>query len=318
MNTHKMLGMIGIALLCTLALVGAVAAIPVQITRVEIDDHKLDHDQTNRLDVLRDNKVEFEVMLEASQDVDDVEVEVFVSGFEHNQELRLSDHVGPFDMDANVTYRKTLSIVFPDLVDEDDYKVRVVVTDRNGDEVFENYNIKMDVERHDLKIVDAIFTPSRRIQAGQALLSVVRVENFGEQDEEDVKAMVSVPELGMSASHYFNEIESGDEKSSEELYLPFAKCAKPGLYDLVITVDYNDGFDKTGVKGQIEVLENPACAAKDAVEVQMPPAPAQDAVEAVPRTNKIRTALEVILLVLVALLVLIGLVIGFTKMGNQE
>lgn len=320
MNTQKMFGMIGLVLLCTLALVGAVAAIPVNITRVEIDDHKIDADQTNRLDVLRDDKVEIEVTLEASEDADDVEVQVFVSGFEHNKDLRISDAIGPFDMDANVTYRKTFHITFPDLVDEDDYKVRVVVSDRDGQELVENYNVKIDVERHDLKIVDATFTPSRRVQAGQALLSVVRVENFGERDEKDVKVTVSVPALGLSASDYLDEIEGDDEEETEELYMKVPKCAEPGVYDMTIQVEYNDGFDRTNAQGKIEVLENPDCAKDDkTVEVQMPPAqPANETVEAVPKTSKVRTALEVILLVLVALLVLVGLVIGFTKMNSAE
>ncbi len=165
MNTHKTFGIVGIVLLCALALVGAVSAIPVNITRVEIDDQKILPDQTNRLDVLRDSKVDFEVLLEASQDIDDVEVEVFVSGFEHNKDLRLSDHAGPFDMDANITYRKNLQITFPDLVEEDNYKVRVVVTDRDGQEVIENYNIKMDVQRHELAVADVTFTPSKQVQA---------------------------------------------------------------------------------------------------------------------------------------------------------
>ncbi len=318
MNMHKTIGMMSVLLLCTLALVGAVAAIPVNITRVEIDDHKIDSDQVNRLDVLRDNKVDFEVTLEASQDTDDVEVEVLVSGYEHNRERRLSDTIGPFDMDANVTYRKHLQITFPELVDEDDYKVRVIVTDRNGQEVIANYNVKIDVDRHDLKIVDALFTPSRHVQAGQALLSIVRIENFGEKDEEDVKVTVAVPALGISASDYLDEIESGDEEETEELYLRLPKCAQPGVYDMMVTAQYNEGFDRTSIEGKLEVLENPDCAKKETVEVQTPPKTAEPQVDAVPRTNKIRTALEVVLLVLVALLVLIGLVIGFTRMGKDE
>jgi hypothetical protein len=312
--------MFGIVLLCALALVGAVAAIPVDITRVEIDDHALQPGQTNRLDVLRDNRVEFEVTLEATADTDDVEVTVFVSGFDHNSELRLSDSVGPFDMDANVTYRKTLFITFPDLTEEDDYKVRVIVTDRDGDEVIENYNIKIDVPRHEIKIVDAIFTPSRHVQAGQALLTIVRLENFGEKDEEDIKVTVSVPALGISATDYLDEVEYGDEEETEELYLRLPKCAEPGVYDMVIQAQYNDGFDRTAVEGQIEVLENPECnKQEDVVEVQMPPAqPANDTVDAVPRTTKVRKALEVILLVLVALLVIVGLIIGFSRMGSEE
>lgn len=319
MNTHKAFGMFGIVLLCTLALVGAVAAIPVNITRVEIDDHAILPDESNRLDVLRDNKVDFEVLLEASEDADDVEVQVFVSGFEHNTELRLSDSVGPFDMDANVTYRKTLQITFPDLVQEDNYKVRVVVTDRDGEEVFENYNIKMDVSRHDLQVVDAIFTPSRHVQAGQAMLSTVRVENFGEKDEDDVKVTVAVPALGISASDYIDTIDSDDTKETEELYLRVPKCAKPGMYDMTISVQYNDGFTKTGVEGQMEVVEDPACNKEtETAVVQLPPTVVNNTVDAVPKTSGVRKALEVILLCLVALLVIIGLIIGFTKMGASE
>jgi len=314
MNAQKLFGLV---LLCAMLAVGSVAAIPVDIARVEIDDHKLDPNQTSRLDIVRGEKVDFEVTLEASQDLDDVEVEVFVSGFEHNNEMRLSDSIGPFDMDSGVTYRKTLNIMFPDLVDEDDYKVRVIVTNRNGDEVIENYNVKLDVERHELKVADVIFTPSRHVQAGQALLTIVRVENFGESDEEDVKVTAAIPELGISATDYIDEIEYDEEEETEELYLKLPKCAEPGMYDMLVQVSYNDDFTKTGVEGQIEVLENPACA-KDIVEVktETPPAPQ---VEAVPnKSGKIRTALEVILLVLVALLVMIGLVIGFTRMGSAE
>ncbi len=301
-----------------MALVGAVAAIPVDITRVEIDDQKILPDQTNRLDVLRDNKVDFEVLLEATEDVDDVEVQVFVSGFEHNKELRLSDHVGPFDMDANITYRKTLHITFPDLVQEDNYKVRVVVTDRDGEELVQNYNIKMDVPRHDLKVIDAMFTPSRQVQAGQALLTVVRVYNYGEKDEEDVKVTVSVPELGLSASDYIDEIESEESEETEELYLRIPKCTKPGVYNLVIDVKYNDGFSRTGTKGQMEVLEDPACKEPETAVVQLPPQQGNNTVEAVPKTSAVRKALEIILLCLVALLVIIGLIIGFTKMGASD
>jgi len=318
MNTHKTFGIFGIVLLCAFALVGAAAAIPVNITRVEIDDQKILPDQTNRLNILRDNDVEFEVLLEATEDVDDVEIQVFVSGFEHNKELRLSDHAGPFDMDANITYRKRFQITFPDLVEEDNYKVRVIVTDRNGEELIKNYNIKVDVPRHDLQVVDAIFTPSRQVQAGQALLTVVRVKNYGEKDEEDVKVTVSVPALGLSASDYIDEIESEESRETEELYLRIPKCAKPGVYDMTIDVKYNDGFSKTGVKGKIEVLEDPACKEPETAVVQLPPPEADNTVEAVPKTSVVRKALEIILLCLVALLVIIGLIIGFTKMGASD
>lgn len=308
--------MIGLVLLCSLALVGAVSAIPVSVTRVEIDDHEIAQDQSTRLDVQRDNKVDFKVFLESNQDMKDVELQVFVSGFEHNVDVPLSDRVGPFDMDANVTYKKSLAITFPDLVQEDNYKVRVVVTDRDGKEVVQNYNVKMDFNgRHDVKIVDALFTPSRRVQAGQALLTVVRVKNFGEKDEKNVKVTAAVPQLTLSTSGYIDSVKSEQQKETEELYLKVPKCTAAGVYDMTLQVAYNDGFSRTAAQGQIEVLEDPACAPKNETVATPPAAPANDTVEAVPRTSKVRTALEVILLVLVALLVIIGLIIGFSKMG---
>jgi hypothetical protein len=317
MNATKLFGIFGVMLLCTLALVGVAAAIPVSITRVEIDDHTIQPNQINRLDVLRDNTVDIEVLLESLQNLKDVEVQVFVSGFEHNVDVPLSDRIGPFDMDAGVTYRKMLHITFPNLVKEDSYKVRIVVSDRDGQELVQNYNIKIDVPRHDLSIVDALFTPSKQVQSGQALLSTVRVKNFGEKTEHDVKVIVSIPKLSVSAASYIDEIKSERQQDTEELYLRLPKCAEPGVYDLNIGLKYNDGFNHEAVQGKVEVLENPACAAKEIVEVQTPPAQPEQT-PAVPKTNKVRTALEIILLVLVALLVVIGLIIGFTKMGAQE
>jgi uncharacterized membrane protein len=221
-------------------------------------------------------------------------------------------------MDANVTYRKTLWVSFSDLVDEDDYKLRIVVSDRDGDEVFANFPIKIDVERHDLKIVDALFTPSS-VQAGQALLGVIRVENFGEQDEEDVKVMVSIPALGVGAADYIEEIDSDDEEETEELFIKVPKCAEAGAYDAQIVVEYNNGFSRIAAQKKVNVLEDPACKPVQDVTVEMPPPASNDTVQAVPRgSDKIRSALEIILLVLVALLVVIGLIIGFSKMGSQE
>lgn len=324
MNTKKLFGCILMVLLCSLAISSAAAAIPVTINRVEIDDQEIRPDHTNRLDIVRGETVDFEITLEASQDVDDVELMVMVSGFEHNEEKPLVDKTGPFDLDKNIRYRKNLKIAFPKLVEEDNYKVRVILTDRNGVEEIKNYNVRIDVPRHDLQIVDAIFTPSRRVQAGQALLSVVRVENFGEKDEQDVKITASIPALGVSVSDYIDEIESEEEEETEEMYLKIPQCAKPGVYDLNIAAQYNDGADKTEIRGSIEVLENPSCneqKAGEKAEVQLPPAQEQkqeETVEAVPRAKSIRTALEITLLALVGLLVLVGLVIGFTKMGKEE
>lgn len=313
----KLIALIAVFLI---TLVAAVSALPIDVNEVEIDDFEIVENQTNRFDIVRGQAYDIEIYLTPTQDVDDVEIEAFVSGFEHNDRFRLADHLGPFDFDENVTYRKKLSVRFSDFTDEDDYKLRIVISDRNNEEIFMNFPIKVDVERHNLQIVDALFTPNS-VQAGHALLSVIRVENFGERDEYDVKVTLSVPELGIFASDYIEEIEHDEEEETEELFLRIPKCTEPGLYEAQMIVEYNNGFSRTGAKKVLEVMENPVCnaEAKETVEVVQTP-PQNDTVEATPRagSGKMRTALEIILLVLVALLVVIGLIIGFSKMGRSE
>ncbi len=165
-----------------------------------------------------------------------------------------------FDADANVTYRKKLNIDIHQFFEEDDYKLRLVFSDRNGQELVQNYNIKIDVPRHGMMIRDVIFNPSGRVKAGSALLTIVRLRNMGEKDEEDVKVTVSIPKLGTSASDFIEKVENNDdEASSEQTYQRIPMCAAPGVYDVEIEVSFDDGFRKERITKQIEVLADENC-----------------------------------------------------------
>ena len=254
-----------IALLFTIALVGMVSALPVTITDVEIDDTDVRPGDTVRLDVVRGETFDIEVRAESSVDLDDVEWQVFVTGFEYNRVQPLYDAVGPIDMDANVSYKKTLHITLPDEVDEDDYKLRLVISDRNGDEVVVNFNLKIDVDRHKLRLEDFNTQPSGAVRAGSGLIATARYENLGEKDEDDVKVTISIPDLGVSASEYIDEIESDEEEESEEMFLRLPKCAEPGIYEVHIIAEYQDGHELLVNKAHIQVDENPACVKESVV-----------------------------------------------------
>ena len=74
---------------------------------------------------------------------------------------------------------------------------------------------------HKLEIKDVIFSPEGDVDAGKAFLATVKVQNKGTKDEEDVKVKVAIPELGVSASAFIDEVEAEDEDDdiviSEEL-----------------------------------------------------------------------------------------------------
>lgn len=301
-------------------MVVAADSIPVIIERAEIDDTDILPDGENILDIERNDEFELELELFAVEDVKDVEIMAFISGFEFNDVEPIQDQIGPIDFQENVTYKRSLKLSLPDDVELDDYKLRVIISDRYGEEMIYRYDLHVNTERHLIQVEDVTLNPGHSVTAGQALLASVRLENKGQHDEDDVKVTVSLPALGISATDFIDEVEKEEEEETEELFLRMPKCAEPGVYDATVDVWYNDGRDKVSDSFQVNVLENEACAPEPepVVVVQQMQNTTQEAVQpAAESSGKVRSALEIILLVLVALLVIVGLIIGFTRMREE-
>lgn len=301
----------------------------VNIERTQIDDVDVYPWAWSQVSFERGQELELEFHLRAVEDVEDVEIEASIKGYEYSSEEPVRASLGPFDLDEGILYVKKLELALPENLDEDEYLLRVRIQDRNSWETTVDYNLKVDVPRHKLSIEDAILTPSGNIEAGRALLASVRVENDGEKDEHDVKVTVSVPDFGISASDYIEEIEYDEEEETEDLYLRLPECAEPGEHVVRIDVFYDNNEEQVSAATKINVLENAACVPEEPViVVEQPPVEAENSaaekvaeevVEKQPKgKSRLRTALEIILLVLVGLLILVGLVIGFSRMRAEE
>jgi uncharacterized membrane protein len=228
--------------LFAIALAGSALALPMSIDRVEVDGTHIDVNQVNRLSIERDQEFKVKVEFTATQELDNVMGQAFITGYEHKGEEPY-DIVGPFSIEANTTYTKTFTLKLPKDVQEDSYKLRLVFSDRNGEEIFQNYNLKIDEKRHSIEVVDVINYPENHVTAGSALLTTVRVENFGQHDESDVKVEISIPALGISASDYIDSVNENDQESSQELYMRIPRETKAGDYEMTVTTTYNDGHD---------------------------------------------------------------------------
>ncbi|MBD3361183.1 hypothetical protein GF358_00115 [Candidatus Woesearchaeota archaeon] len=296
-----------------------VLALPIDVHRVEIDGEAVEGDSV-RLDIQRGQDVEIELTMVPTEDVEDIEIRAFISGYEYNDVEQIADMIGPISMDAGVKYRKTLTVTLPEDVEEDDYKLRLLFTNRNGEDMISaRYQLKVDLPRHELKVTDVVFHPGKHVKAGTALLGQVRLENMGEKDEDDVVVKLMIPELGISATDYIDSVEKGEQEETEELYLRIPANAEAGLYEAQIYVGYNRDHDKVLAKTQISV-EAEAQPEPEQTVVLVEETATEDVQENVPANwkNTVKTVLEVVLLVLVALLVVIGLIIGFTRLGRAE
>ncbi len=234
----------------------------VSVTEVKVNGDVLTEDEVTRTNIERDGTVDIKVSLRSyNTTLENVEITAFISGYEYNsyKDEQLSATTAPFDVNPDVVYTKSLRIKLPELMQKDDYKLRIVVTDRYGKAEIYNYNLEVAAPRHNIVIRDVVFSPDNEVMAGRALLSVVRIKNVGDKDEQGVKVKVSIPELGISASQYIDELDADKSVSSEELYLRIPSCAKEGAYTADVTVDFDEGHGRTSKKETVYVAQDPTC-----------------------------------------------------------
>ena len=332
MNYIKTLMILGIVFMllpiATLAQENTDGTLPVSINQVKVDGTEISNSEWNKLSIERDSEFEVKITLEAFEDHDDLEIMVWINGYEYNHQDRVSDETGLFDVEEGNIYIKKLTLNLPENLDVDDYKLRIIISDRNSYEQVYNYNLQIDAPRHELKIRDLMLNPNYNIKSGTGFVSKVRIENKGQKTEEDIKVTIGIPELNLLATEYIDSIKSEDTKEIEEIFLRLPQCVKAGEYIVVAEVLYDDGHETITAFTKINVLENAACNKEEKQVEIVVPEETQEKQEQIQqpavkeekqgKSTSLRAVLEVSLIVLIALLIVVGLIIGISKWRQDE
>ncbi|MEE9525440.1 MAG: hypothetical protein V3V78_02420 [Candidatus Woesearchaeota archaeon] len=241
--------------LCAISGIANADVVPVSIESVEIDGEEVS-DGTVLGGIVRGDTLDIEVDVLAAED-DEIEIWVTVSSLDHDREKAV-DSTDSFPVKAGKRYSKDLQIELPNRMNVKEYALRIEVKNDKDEDV--EYNAVLDVEQaeNDVIIKDVVFSPENQVKAGRALLTTVRVKNMGAEDEE-VKVKVSVPELGISASDYIDEVEADDSVTSEELYLRVPECAQAGQYTAIVTVEFDEGDEEVSESFVVNVVEGDTC-----------------------------------------------------------
>jgi hypothetical protein len=265
----KLFGLLAVFLIGILAVCGVANAL-IDIDEVYFDGTELTEDGITTLDVERGNDYDVKIVFTPTENLTGVQVEAYLRGYDH--EDLVEDISDVFDAKAGVTYSKKLSLNIPQRMDIDNsnYSLRVRVEGQNGVGQSEIYNLEISTGRHLIDIKDVVFSPEDSVKAGRALLTSVRVKNYGQKDEDGIKVAVSIPELGISASDYIDELEADESTTSEELYLRIPSCAEAGSYDAKVTVTYDDGDEVAMKTAKIIVTEDETCGAAPATTGSQP------------------------------------------------
>jgi uncharacterized membrane protein len=174
--------------------------------------------------------------------------------------------VAAFDLVINDSKILRLNLAIPDNAEKDSYDLRVRVSSRTGATQEYLVGLRLDGQRHELKISD-IQVPNT-IVAGRSIIGNVRVANIGQKTEESVKVTLSIPELNIEDSEYVDEINDDDSTTSEDLLLRVPTCTEEGFYDVVATVEYHNGYKTETKSTEIKVLSSDVCAAASATTTE--------------------------------------------------
>ncbi|MCH8003353.1 MAG: hypothetical protein IH934_01880 [Nanoarchaeota archaeon] len=251
------------------------------LATITVDFVKVDGDEVFQtgnnfiLDVDRGDEIDVKVRLSSDVSLDDVQVEAVLRGVDSRD--KVDDITDTFDMKKDVSYTKRLTLPLISKIDIDQYKLRIRISDRDNPTVEQTYELDIGTKRHDVEIRDVVLSPSTEVKAGRALLATVRVRNRGEKDEDGVKVVVSIPQLGVSAADFIDELEAegedDDQATSEEMFLRIPDSAETGEYTVRVEVFFDDG-DKRNVKettifvlGQDRVAEKPKADEKTIITV---------------------------------------------------
>lgn len=197
-------------------------------------------------------QVTLQGLMAADAFVDDVVCEAKILGYEFGA---LSDQTPIFTVEENLVYSKVMNIPIPDDIDaSEQYTLRIECSDPIDEEQME-FTLVINEIRHYVNIFDVITSPSNTVGAGQPVIATIRVENRGQKEEDNVRVTVSIPELGVSATNYIDELVTLQQEEQEEflfeeeaqgqidLLLRIPQDAPTGEYTLRVDVEYNRGHN---------------------------------------------------------------------------
>ena len=251
MNTTKLFSIFLVLVLSVLFSVGAASALTIQ--EVKVDGVELASD-SQIVHADRGETVDVTVQLKGgSTDEDSVRIKAWIGGYKYDE---VEDVTSQFKVLADTVYVKNLEFEIPEDMDStEDYTLHVEAYGPTGDEVEYDslsFTLRVTPVQDLLGIQDVIFNPGLSVKAGNALYAKVRVENTGDNKQEDIRVSMNMPALGISVRDYIDELVSEEQcdvsdcdddeetsATSNELMLKLPESVKTGTYALEIVVDYD-------------------------------------------------------------------------------
>lgn len=252
-------------LLLAVLLVGFVPAVSansnLEVQYLKIDGEELDPYnatsytlEVNRGDVL---PIRVAVANADNNTIEDVQLTAGIFGYQYSQYETQDVIQTTKTFDLAPLNQRTLDteLTVPVNMENGQYKLRLFVTDKNSNAYVQEYNLNVvGVESENAVVIkEAYLSPSNEVQAGRALSALVKVENVGQDDLDDITLSVDVPALNIRDTETLDELQAGEKETFEKIIMRFPKNAQAGVYDIVYTVSF-DEYESTTHTATVSVL----------------------------------------------------------------
>ncbi|MFH1053831.1 MAG: tandem-95 repeat protein [Candidatus Woesearchaeota archaeon] len=193
-------------------------------------------------------------------EIQNVEVTVTIDGIDDGDEI--DETSGDNDIKADDCETFDVELNLPDDAEEDEYDVEIMV--EGDDEIGLDHVITWDVvleverEKHQIKIKDAIISPSIITCEREATFSV-KIQNVGQDDENDAAIKIENSALGINIEDKDIELDyaMNDEgsKYQETYQISIGDNVAEGTYPIKVTTFYDRTKDSETQTVNLEVNE---------------------------------------------------------------
>ena len=214
----------------------------ISIDSVEVES-KIIAEKENNFVLIGEGKKELDLRIRMTslETVEDARVEAILT-FENGDVV--ADATTTFDINEDENIVKKLELPLIGKFEQNSFKLRVRVVDAEGDAEEKLYGLKINAQKFPFVISSIALSPESNAEAGKALVARLSFKNSGVMPLEGITAKVSIPELGVSATKFIDQIRSSKfSEVREDFILKIIDNVQTGTYTLRSEIGSQFGGD---------------------------------------------------------------------------
>jgi len=189
------------------------------------------------------------VVFQADRDASDVRIKAWISG-----EKEYAVSTDRFDVIADRTYSRLLSVQLPSKIDPSEDLKLVVLIESKNDGVADTAEVNLTVQRESYNVEVLDVAMNSEVKAGSNLVLDVVLKNRGRKLAEDTFVKARIPALGIETKAYFGDLSALDQANPDKedavqrrMFLSIPSNAPAGVYTVEIEA-YNGDASSLATK----------------------------------------------------------------------